>query len=697
MKRIVLVLSLVLMLLFGTAHAQGMLFVPGEELPLFQHEDYQMFLTGNYREIMDDAQYPMGAVALEYCFVNNSNDNVKYTISIDSLNEQSYDDGGLDFSPVVKPGKSRSDELILDAAAADAYFQSFEDLESLPLAAIVWPPEGHTSLYSPPSSILYFSPEAALTYHVAAVSGSETVIFDRFGLEARLFSWEFADNAVTFHGEFKNNNSTTVIVHSTLRSLDETYRPYVQCTLNGEIQQFFSSTLSAGASTPFTMTCPYVQSIPEEIRMGFTVYTTDYDYTFAEGSSGRIKLYHSEEERLADDQSVIEPLSDATFWPSEENGSLFRPGEELLLAFSPEFSLWLTGEYRDAENDPSCPRGTVYLGYRIENHSSYKAELYSRGYLNGARISDSLAILGKAVASGKELKGELELKSSNVGVYFETLADLESMFLVINPYYDDCFDVALPGREVIFNQAGMQTANCAVISGNEYVVIDEQDVTFTLKSCLCLDKSILLYCELDNQSPEDIYFVYEGSVNGFVALSDSSGYINGKPNTCLESGAKGNALIVLNAQEHISDVDNVSLYVTVHKNKYKGSSDYDIDYLNPEEYFSARTGRLKFYVSAEEHAADTQTQFVPLEELRKPYTPPVDPMHEYTSREIIRLAQEAMNSLGYECGTPDGIIGNKTAAALSAFQREYALAETGSVTHQTAEVLAELGYNILGE
>ena len=62
---------------------------------------------------------------------------------------------------------------------------------------------------------------------------------------------------------------------------------------------------------------------------------------------------------------------------------------------------------------------------------------------------------------------------------------------------------------------------------------------------------------------------------------------------------------------------------------------------------------------------------------------------------VIRRAQEAMNSLGYECGTPDGLSGKKTKAALSAFQRDHALMETGTVTHQTVEALFALGYDIL--
>jgi len=61
----------------------------------------------------------------------------------------------------------------------------------------------------------------------------------------------------------------------------------------------------------------------------------------------------------------------------------------------------------------------------------------------------------------------------------------------------------------------------------------------------------------------------------------------------------------------------------------------------------------------------------------------IDPMTEYTDTESIMFAQEALNARGYDCGTPDGISGKNTAAALSAFQTDNGLTVTGTLTHET--------------
>jgi peptidoglycan hydrolase-like protein with peptidoglycan-binding domain len=49
--------------------------------------------------------------------------------------------------------------------------------------------------------------------------------------------------------------------------------------------------------------------------------------------------------------------------------------------------------------------------------------------------------------------------------------------------------------------------------------------------------------------------------------------------------------------------------------------------------------------------------------------------------------QQILADLGYDPGTPDGAIGSSTSAAISAFQRDRNVAETGRVT---PELLNEL-------
>ena len=65
----------------------------------------------------------------------------------------------------------------------------------------------------------------------------------------------------------------------------------------------------------------------------------------------------------------------------------------------------------------------------------------------------------------------------------------------------------------------------------------------------------------------------------------------------------------------------------------------------------------------------------------------IDPMTEYSDSETIMFVQNALNELGYECGTADGISGQKTANALSAYQTDNSLTVTGTITHETLESL----------
>lgn len=61
---------------------------------------------------------------------------------------------------------------------------------------------------------------------------------------------------------------------------------------------------------------------------------------------------------------------------------------------------------------------------------------------------------------------------------------------------------------------------------------------------------------------------------------------------------------------------------------------------------------------------------------------------DVNSKETIRNVQEALNSAGYPCGTPDGIIGNKTKAAISQYRQEHALA---SGDYIDIDLLSSLG------
>jgi len=81
--------------------------------------------------------------------------------------------------------------------------------------------------------------------------------------------------------------------------------------------------------------------------------------------------------------------------------------------------------------------------------------------------------------------------------------------------------------------------------------------------------------------------------------------------------------------------------------------------------------------------------------LQDPQLPPeIDPATEYADAEIIKGVQTALNELGYDCGTPDGVAGKNTAAAITAFQTDMEITVTGTITEETLIYLGWMGYDI---
>ena len=79
-------------------------------------------------------------------------------------------------------------------------------------------------------------------------------------------------------------------------------------------------------------------------------------------------------------------------------------------------------------------------------------------------------------------------------------------------------------------------------------------------------------------------------------------------------------------------------------------------------------------------AAETEEAEVP-EEATQPVT-------EYQDATTIRIVQQALNEAGYNCGTPDGLIGGKTTEAITAYQTAKGITVNGLVTD---ELLQSLG------
>ncbi len=53
-----------------------------------------------------------------------------------------------------------------------------------------------------------------------------------------------------------------------------------------------------------------------------------------------------------------------------------------------------------------------------------------------------------------------------------------------------------------------------------------------------------------------------------------------------------------------------------------------------------------------------------------------------TDKATVKEVQAALNEAGYNCGTPDGIAGNMTASAISAYQKDKGLEVTGTITDE---------------
>lgn len=58
-----------------------------------------------------------------------------------------------------------------------------------------------------------------------------------------------------------------------------------------------------------------------------------------------------------------------------------------------------------------------------------------------------------------------------------------------------------------------------------------------------------------------------------------------------------------------------------------------------------------------------------------------------SAKNEIKKAQEKLNDLGYNCGTPDGIIGSKTKKAIKSFQKDNDLKVTGTLNSETKKKL----------
>jgi localization factor PodJL len=68
---------------------------------------------------------------------------------------------------------------------------------------------------------------------------------------------------------------------------------------------------------------------------------------------------------------------------------------------------------------------------------------------------------------------------------------------------------------------------------------------------------------------------------------------------------------------------------------------------------------------------------------------PSSPLLDATTRELVLEAQTLLNTLGYDAGAPDGLIGERTRTAIRTFEGANGLAASGSVTPMLIDILRQ--------
>lgn len=129
-------------------------------------------------------------------------------------------------------------------------------------------------------------------------------------------------------------------------------------------------------------------------------------------------------------------------------------------------------------------------------------------------------------------------------------------------------------------------------------------------------------------------------------------------------------------------VDNKKAYERIDRLEDLNEADYDglIALFMKEQ-------ELKFSITAEE-GADRFSFKLNTAGFADAYGKTVSPLKVYGDKATVQRAQTALNEAGYDCGTPDGIAGKGTSAAVAQYPTDHGLNVTGTITH---ELLIALG------
>lgn len=185
----------------------------------------------------------------------------------------------------------------------------------------------------------------------------------------------------------------------------------------------------------------------------------------------------------------------------------------------------------------------------------------------------------------------------------------------------------------------------------------------------------------------------------------------------------GDALLEVNAfeidtnpelvpEENTDDFIDTSLQIPVHNfselNEYKEISKQFFDsYLNTQSCLSScsfnsgdeRTVGIIYSVYYDDIIYNTII-LAPLDSATDYSNTIVDfdtsltPVEVLTDNTTVQKVQELLNQKGYDCGTPDGILGTNTEAAIKKYQQDNFLLESGKITNKLLENLGISDYSI---
>ena len=143
----------------------------------------------------------------------------------------------------------------------------------------------------------------------------------------------------------------------------------------------------------------------------------------------------------------------------------------------------------------------------------------------------------------------------------------------------------------------------------------------------------------------------------------------------------------------IEDVDDLDLTKTggMYKiGKYISAGEYKLKATSGDGYYCIYSNSRQDYIVAnnifdgETYVTVSDGQYLKLQDCQFSSTP-----SKPATETDVKAVQEKLNELGYDCGTADGIAGQKTQAAVKQYQQEKGITVTGQIDEELLNTLLE--------